>query len=121
LQSAAHSKALHELSRKEELEDQVSSFLRCCLQFLNDPEVTSKLTQMSATCMREQEVEVTISAPLAERDVCKVSKQKRTGREFKMIVELGGYDMDGVMLDLDSDLNILHKKSWEVMGKPKLV
>jgi hypothetical protein len=27
--------------------------------------------------------------------------------------------MDGVMLDLGSDMNILPKKSWEVMGKPK--
>jgi hypothetical protein len=38
-----------------------------------------------------------------------------------MTTELGGYDMDGVMLDLGSDMNILPKKSWEVMGKPKLV
>jgi hypothetical protein len=38
-----------------------------------------------------------------------------------MTTELGGYDMDGVMLDLGSDVNILPKKSWEVMGKPKLV
>jgi len=29
--------------------------------------------------------------------------------------------MDGVMLDLGFDMNILTKKSWEVMGKPKLV
>jgi hypothetical protein len=38
-----------------------------------------------------------------------------------MTTELGGYDMDGVMLDLGSNVNILPKKSWEVMGKPKLV
>jgi hypothetical protein len=38
-----------------------------------------------------------------------------------MTTELGGYDMDGVMLDLGFDVNILPKKSWEVMGKPKLV
>jgi hypothetical protein len=43
------------------------------------------------------------------------------GREFKMTVELGSYEMDGVMLDLGSDVNILLKKSWELMGKPKLV
>jgi hypothetical protein len=29
--------------------------------------------------------------------------------------------MDGVMLDLGSDVNIFPKKYWEVMGKPKLV
>jgi hypothetical protein len=38
-----------------------------------------------------------------------------------MTTELGGYDMDGVMLDLGSDMNIFPNKYWEVMGKPKLV
>jgi hypothetical protein len=38
-----------------------------------------------------------------------------------MTTELGGYDMEGVMLDTGFDMNILLKKSWEVMGKPKLV
>jgi hypothetical protein len=38
-----------------------------------------------------------------------------------MTIELGGYDMDGVMLDLGFDMNIFLKKYWEVMGKPILV
>ena len=38
-----------------------------------------------------------------------------------MTIELGGYDMDGVMLDLCSNINIFSKKSWEVIGKSKLV
>jgi hypothetical protein len=38
-----------------------------------------------------------------------------------MTRELGGYDMDGVILDLGFDVNILPKKSSEVMGNPKLV
>jgi hypothetical protein len=50
-----------------------------------------------------------------------VNKQKHIGREFKMTVELGSYEMDGVMLDLGSDVNILPKKSWELMGRPNLV
>jgi hypothetical protein len=50
-----------------------------------------------------------------------VSKQKHIGREFKMIDEIISYEMDGVMLDLGSDVNILSKKSWELIGKPSLV
>jgi hypothetical protein len=38
-----------------------------------------------------------------------------------MTTELGGYEMDGVMLDLGFDVNILLNKYWEVMGKWKLV
>jgi hypothetical protein len=66
-----------------------------------------KLTQMLATCMGEEGMERDISSPLPERDLCQVSKKKRTGREFKMTTELGSYEMDGVMLDLGSDVNIL--------------
>lgn len=32
-----------------------------------------------------------------------------------------GHEIKDVMLDLGSDVNILPKKSWEAMGKPKLV
>jgi hypothetical protein len=61
-------------------EDQVNTFLHYCLQLLKDLEPTSKLTQMLATCMKEQGVEATIFSPLPKRDVCQVSKQKCTGR-----------------------------------------
>jgi len=72
---------------------------------------------MLATYMGEQGIEKTNLASLRERDLCQVSKKKCTGREFKMTVELGGYDMDGVMLDLGFDVNILPKNSWEFKGK----
>jgi hypothetical protein len=104
-----------------EAEDQINTFLNYCLRLLRDPKVASKLTSKLTAYMKEQGEETTIAAPLPERDVFQVSKQRDIGREFKMTAELAGYDMDGVMLDLGSDVNILHKKSWEVMGKPKLV
>jgi hypothetical protein len=53
--------------------------------------------------------------------VCQVSKHKCTGREFKMIVEIRSYEMDGAMLDLYSNMNIMLKNSWELMGKLNLI
>jgi hypothetical protein len=38
-----------------------------------------------------------------------------------MTAEIISYEMDGVMLDMGSDVNILPKKSWELMGKLNLV
>jgi len=38
-----------------------------------------------------------------------------------METELGGYDMEGFMLYLGSDMNLLPNTYWEVMGKPNLV
>jgi len=60
-------------------------------------------------------------APLPERDFCQVNKQKCTSQKFKMTIYICGYDMDGVMFDLGYDVNILHKKYWEVMCKPKFI
>jgi uncharacterized protein YxjI len=65
--------------------------------------------------MREQVVEETILYPLPKRHVCQVSKKQCTSRELKMTVELGGCDMDGNLLDMGFDVNIVLKKYWEVM------
>jgi len=71
--------------------------------------------------MREQGGEETISTPLPERDMCQVSKKKHMGHEFNMKTKLASYDMDGVVLDLGYDVNILPKKFLEVVSKPQLV
>jgi hypothetical protein len=104
-----------------ESENQVSEFLHCCLKLLSDPKVAKKLTHMLTRCMGEEETTIVISSPLPEWDVCPGERKKCTGREFKMTIELGSYEMDGVMLDLGSDVNIFPKQSWELMGKPNLV
>ena len=57
------------------------------------------------------EVEEHIYAPLPERNVCKVGNKRRTMKEFKLSLELGGYEMKDVMLDVGSDVNIIPKKS----------
>jgi hypothetical protein len=71
--------------------------------------------------MGEGENETIISTPLLEREVCHASRRKHMGGEFKLSVELGKYEMEGIMLDLVSVVNIFPKKSWEFMGKPKLM
>jgi hypothetical protein len=40
-------------------------------------------------------------------------KKRIMGREFKMTMDLGGYELKDVILDLGSDVNILTNKSWE--------
>jgi hypothetical protein len=68
-------KALCDLGRMEEEEDQVNTFLHYCLHFLRDPKVVSKLTQMLTSCMKEQGEETTIAAPLPERDVSRSARK----------------------------------------------
>jgi hypothetical protein len=38
-----------------------------------------------------------------------------------MTTELGGYDMEGVMLDQGFEVKILTNKSHELMGNPSLL
>jgi len=44
----------------------------------------------------------------------------RTGREMRMTMQIGDYEMDQVILDLGSDANILPKQTLEHIGKPVL-
>ena len=39
---------------------------------------------------------------------------------MRLNAQIGDYDMDEVILDLGSEVNVLTKQTWELMGKPKL-
>ena len=47
--------------------------------------------------------------------------KKKNGKEMRMNVQIGDYDVDLVIMDLGSYVSILTKQTWENMGKPKLV
>ena len=47
-------------------------------------------------------------------------KYVRLGREMRLSTHIGDYDMDEVILDLGSEVNVLTKQTWELMGRPKL-
>lgn len=66
-------------------------------------------------------IECLISTPLSNRDVRQVGKKIRINKDFKFREETGNYEMDDIILDLGSDMKILPKKTWELMGKVKLV
>ena len=50
-----------------------------------------------------------------------VSRVRRTGREMRLNVQIGEYDMTDVILDLGSDVNVLPKQTWKQMGMPSPV
>jgi hypothetical protein len=35
--------------------------------------------------------------------------------------QIGEYDIDYVILNLRSEVNVMTKKTWALMGKPKLI
>ena len=55
-----------------------------------------------------------------ERRINHVNKNFNIGREMRMTAQIGEYDMDYIILDMGSDINILTRQTWESMGKPCL-
>jgi hypothetical protein len=41
--------------------------------------------------------------------------------EIKLSAHIGDYDMDHVILDMGYNVNVFTKKTWEMMGKLKLI
>jgi len=93
----------------EKFKEQVNTLLHCFLFLLKDQEDASKLNHMLTSCMKEQGEDPTISA--LGKGCLPSQQEKFTSRDFKMTTDISGYDMDGVMLDLGSNVNILPKKS----------
>jgi len=63
-----------------------------------------------------------IATNLSKKKISRVQRRKRrNGKEFRLNAHIDDYEMKVVMLYLGYDLNILPKKTWEVMGKSNLV
>ena len=55
------------------------------------------------------------------RAIHNITGHTRTGREIRPTAQVGEFEMDEVILDLGSDVNVLTKQTWEQMGSPKLI
>ena len=56
----------------------------------------------------------------AHRAVHNIMGYTRTRREMRLTSQVGEFEMDEVILDLGSEVNVLTKQTWEQMGSPKL-
>ena len=54
----------------------------------------------------------------AHHTVHNIAGHTRTGREMKLTAQIGEFEMDEVVLDLGSEVNVLTKQTWEQMGSP---
>jgi hypothetical protein len=58
---------------------------------------------------------------MLSRVVNQVSRKRRTNKELHLSAHIGDYNVDYVVLDLVSKVNVMMKKTWERMGKPRLI
>lgn len=92
----------------------VYSFLQSFLELLRDDCALLEMQNLIDKC------EQPISRVVANRGVHHIKKYVWNGREMRLSSQIGYYDMDEAMLYLGSEVNVLTKKTWELMGKPKL-
>ena len=99
------------------------SFLQSCLKLLKDDKA---LLEIHALIYKyEQSTPIIAAQPTndsvtANKAVHQIKKYIRTDKEMRLNVHIGDYEMDEVLLDLGSKVNVLTKQTWELMGKPKL-
>jgi hypothetical protein len=59
--------------------------------------------------------------PMLSRAMNQVSRKIRTNKELHHSAQIGDYKVDYVVLDLRSEVNIMTKNTWALMGKPILI
>ena len=82
---------------------------------MKDETALNALHKMIDHCAQEMEFHT------MQRVVNQVLRKKRTNEEFKLSAHIGEYDVENFILDFGSDVNVLPKKTWEMMGKLKLI
>ena len=82
--------------------EMVMTFLETCMKLLHDSKAVKGLQELINRCVG--------TVPRESRVVRKIGKHKtKTGREMRLTLEIGGYEMDQVILDFGLDVNVLPK------------
>lgn len=89
----------------------ITTFLETCMKPLCDKNAAKGLQELITRCAGSGEPH--IFQKLGKHALC-------TGREMRLTTQIREYEMDQVILDLGSDVNVLPKKTWARMGRPTL-
>jgi len=100
-------------TNKEQPLEQVSTiktFLQSCVKLLNDPSSIKVLQNLLERCNTK------VEGKLEQ----KIVNHLHTSREFRLNANIGDFNMQYIILDLGSEVNVLPKKTWQCMGETTL-
>ena len=80
-------------------------FLCNCINLIKDESIVQELKNL----IRQYELEKV--DPLLSRSVHQISKKRRTNKELHMNSQIGEHDIDYVVLDLGSKVNVMTKQT----------
>jgi hypothetical protein len=90
-------------------------FLYTCIKLAQDESVVQELQNLI------RQYELGKIDPLLNREIHQIGKKRRKNKELHLNAQIGEYEIDYVVLDLGSKVNVMMKQTWALMGKPKLI
>jgi hypothetical protein len=108
---------LFDHTSRDQPSEQVSNMrkkFRSCVKLSNDKNYLQVLQSILEKCNSGEE------AKLEQNRVNQVCKKRRKSREFRLNEKIGDFNMRDIILDLGSEVNFIHKNTWEAMGEPIL-
>jgi hypothetical protein len=78
-------------------------FLYTCINLIKDERVVQELQHLI------RQYEIGRVDPLLSRVANQVSRKRRTSKELNLSAQIGDYDIDYVVLDLGSEVNVMTK------------
>jgi len=108
----------------------LKEFLQSIFSLLKNDESLAELSEMVENCSKEPRrtateapklLEIIVqhvapqTEPMVEKSIKQVSQKNRTSQEFKINAQIREFDIDNIVLGLGSDVNVLPKRTWELM------
>jgi hypothetical protein len=78
-------------------------FLYTCIKLIQDESIVQELQNLI------RQYEIGKIDPLLNRVVHQITKKRRTNKELHLNAQIGEYDIDYVVLDLGSEVNVMTK------------
>jgi hypothetical protein len=91
------------------------SFLYTFIELIKDEKAIQELKKLV------RQYEIGRVDPLLNKSLHHLFKKRRTNKELHLNAQIGEYDIDYVVLDLDSEVNVMTNQTWALMGKTKLI
>jgi hypothetical protein len=90
-------------------------FLYAYINLIKDEKVVQELQHLV------RQYEIGRIDHMLSRVVNQVSRKIRTNKELHLSAQIGDYDVEYVVPDLGSKVNVMTKQTWALMGKPRLI
>jgi hypothetical protein len=90
-------------------------FLCTCIKLIKDETAIQELQNLI------KQYQLGKIDPLLNNSIHQLSKKRRKNKELHLNAQIGEYDIDYVVLNLGSEVNVMTNQTWALMGKPKLI